>query len=533
MLALTPTQNKIVKNISKTLSKNESSVAVAYNFVTTQALAKERAQKDSLPYINVYEQKIQEDIFTILSLEVALEKSILPIKFESGKLTLVIDESGDFRFAEQLQIQNKNIKSIDYFYGDKFAIHKVLQQCLALQQQEQNIYETLFCEKQVDYTKIADQVIADAILSQASDIHIYPEQEVGNVFFRIDGVLNYRFSYKLEHHESIVNVYKQKYKSNSVDKNLPQDGNFTHTYYGERYDIRASTLPTQYGENLVMRLLYSKKLVDVEALGISKSVVERMRYHFAKPKGLILVTGPTGSGKSTTLHSLLATINVLERHVISVENPIEYKVPFIRQSEANKTDKYTFSDALKAIMRQDPDVIFIGEIRDEETAKFALEASMTGHLVISTLHTNDAVGSITRLENLGIPTYLIADGLRAAANQRLIRKLCSECKESHVYSAKELHESFHVPLEMMPNQEYEIFQAKGCPSCYQTGYSGREMVLEFFEVDEEIQKLMLHQKDKFEIRQKAQENGMVLLKNDAIRKVLNGITSFDEIERVI
>ncbi len=533
MLTLTTTQNQIIKNISKTLSKSDSNVAVAYNFVTTQALAKEQAKKDSLPYIDVYKQELQEGIFATISLQVALEKSILPIKFESGKLTLVIDESGDFRFAEQLQIQNKNIKDIEYFYGDKFAIHKILQRYIAFEQQGQNIYETLFSEKQVDYNKVADQIIADAILSQASDIHIYPEQEVGNLFFRIDGVLNYRVSYKIEHHESIVNVYKQKYKSNSVDKNLPQDGNFTHTYYGERYDIRASTLPTQYGENLVMRLLYSKKLVDIEALGISKSVIERMRYHFAKPKGLILVTGPTGSGKSTTLHSLLGTINVLERHVISVENPIEYKVPFIRQSEANKTEKYTFSDALKAIMRQDPDVIFIGEVRDEETAQFALEASMTGHLVISTLHTNDAVGSITRLENLGIPTYLIADGLRAVTNQRLVRKLCNNCKESHTYTSQQLQENFGVPMEMLSKSEYEIFYPKGCSSCHQTGYSGREMVVEFFEVDEEVQKLMLHKKDKFEIRQKAQEKGMVLLKNNAIRKVLEGVTSFDEIERVI
>lgn len=376
--------------------------------------------------------------------------------------------------------------------------------------------------------KFVNSLIFRAVKEKASDIHIEPFEKEFLVRFRIDGVLYDIIRQPKRAHAAISSRLKVMGTLDIAEKRLPQDGRIKIKIAGKDVDIRLSTVPTHYGERVVMRILeQSGTPLDLEVLGFSEKSHRLIEKLIFRKYGIILVTGPTGSGKSTTLSSCLVKLNSPERNILTVEDPIEYQITGISQVQVNAKIELTFSRALRAFLRQNPDVIMVGEIRDKETAEIAINASLTGHLVLSTLHTNDAASSASRLIDMGVEPFLVASSLLGIIAQRLMRRVCTKCRQPHVPTEFELHE---LGLTQVPS-DAQIFKAVGCPSCAQSGYSGRTVIHELLEVEDKARSLIIKCSDAGSIKKAAIENGMITLREDGVKKVLQGITTVDELMR--
>lgn len=377
--------------------------------------------------------------------------------------------------------------------------------------------------------RYVNAIIFKANSERASDVHIEPYEEKLKVRFRIDGVLVDVASEDRAFQASIISRIKVMAGLNIAEKRLPQDGRIGIKIAGRDVDIRVSTVPTQFGERIVMRLLdKSATVLDLEQLGIegrNKDIVDRLIH---KPNGIILVTGPTGSGKTTTLYSCLARINTTDLNILTVEDPIEYQLDGIGQMQVNPKIGFTFASGLRAILRQDPDIVMVGEIRDAETAEIAIQASLTGHLVLSTLHTNDSAGALTRLIDMGIEPFLVASSLLAVMAQRLVRRLCPHCKEQYELSDTELSELGLDPRSV-PNRVGYRPGSRECGRCQNTRYSGRTGIHELLIIDDEIRSLVLKRVDSSSIKNAAIPKGFLTLRADGAQKVLQGVTSVEEV----
>ena len=376
--------------------------------------------------------------------------------------------------------------------------------------------------------KFVNSLIFRAVKEKASDIHIEPFEKEFVVRFRVDGVLYDIIRQPKKAHAAIASRIKVMGTLDIAEKRLPQDGRIKIKIAGKDIDIRLSTVPTSFGERCVMRILeQGNTVLELEHLGFtgkSKTNVESLIF---RKYGIILVTGPTGSGKSTTLSACLTKLNSPTRNIMTVEDPIEYQIPGINQVQVNAKIELTFSRALRAFLRQNPDIIMVGEIRDKETAEIAINASLTGHLVLSTLHTNDAAGAATRLIDMGVEPFLVASSVLGIIAQRLIRKVCMKCREPHVPTEFEMHE---LGLTQLP-PDATIFKAVGCPSCSQSGYSGRTVGHELMVVDDQIRSLIVKNSDAGTIKKMAVSHGMTTLREDCVSKVLKGITTVEELTR--
>ncbi|OQX72960.1 MAG: general secretion pathway protein GspE [Campylobacteraceae bacterium 4484_4] len=376
--------------------------------------------------------------------------------------------------------------------------------------------------------KLIELILKTAIISGGSDIHIEPTETNCIVRTRIDGMLKEIFVFDKDIYPPLGSRIKLLSNLDIAEKRKPQDGRFSAQIMGKHYDFRMSTLPIMTGESIVMRILdKSKVMIKLEDLGMHPVNYRKFRQAMDAPYGIIFVTGPTGSGKTTTLYAGLNAIKNVKRKIITVEDPVEYQMSLIQQVQVNTKANLTFASALRSILRQDPDIIMIGEVRDKETLKIAVEASLTGHLVFSTLHTNDAVSAITRIVDMGIEAYLVSGALVAIQAQRLIRKLCPHCKVK-ITPPQDVLEDFKGFLP----KEYQFYKAKGCEKCLETGYSGREMVSEVLTVDETIQSMIARGRSKEEILGYALENGFVTMFQDAATRAANGRTTIEEVYRV-
>jgi len=389
-------------------------------------------------------------------------------------------------------------------------------------------------------TELLGAILGGAIVLDASDIHVEPEEKQTRLRIRVDGVLHNIISFDLRIYKSLLSRVKllSSLKLNVTDR--PQDGRFTILMEGTTIEIRVSTLPAERGESIVMRTLNPKSLIEMEALGLRKDLIEIFNREIERPNGMIIVTGPTGSGKTTTLYAILKKINNPEIKIITIEDPIEYHLEGLSQTQVDPKKGYTFASGLKSIMRQDPDAILVGEIRDSETAEIACQAALTGHLVFSTLHTNDAAGAIARLVDLGVRPISIAPAATMVVAQRLPRKVCKKCVELVPPSPEErekLRESLSgVKKEILPSSfsdpKLKIPRAKGCEDCNHTGYRGRIGIYETFLVDDEMEKFILTSPSIIGMKELAIKKGMVLMRQDGLIKVLEKITTMEEIERV-
>jgi type II secretory ATPase GspE/PulE/Tfp pilus assembly ATPase PilB-like protein len=377
-------------------------------------------------------------------------------------------------------------------------------------------------------SEITDLLLMDGIRKRSTDVHINPAADVIHVFYRIDGVLQHGHCIPKSVQAGIVSRIKILAQMDIAEQRLPQDGSFSYEFLNKKYEVRVSTISTIFGENLVMRVLAGGgPLLKINSLGMDEEKSSRIRSLFQKSNGIIIITGPTGSGKTTTLYAALREIDLLERNVITVEDPVEYRLSFVKQTQVNEKVGYDFALASRNFMRQDPDVMLLGEIRDEETAKIAVRASITGHMVLSTLHTNDAVTVIPRLLDLKVDRFLMSSSLLAVLAQRLARRICIYCKEE--YSLTEQEKAVYRQFGMDADRGR---RGKGCRMCNGTGYSGRIAICEILVITDEIKEMIFSGASTIGIRQCAIDNGMVPMQKDGMMKVAAGITTLEEIFRV-
>jgi len=378
--------------------------------------------------------------------------------------------------------------------------------------------------------KLVNHILSQSIKARASDIHIEPYQNSFKVRYRVDGTLYDLLTPPKWIQPALISRIKVMAKLDIAEKRLPQDGRIEVKIGHQDIDIRVSTLPTTFGERVVLRLLNkTSSLIALSELGLSSDKLDMLNELIRLPNGIILVTGPTGSGKTTSLYAVLSTINKPEINIITIEDPVEYQLHGIGQIQVNKKIDLSFARGLRSIVRQDPDVILIGEIRDQETAEIAVQSALTGHLVFSTLHTNDSASAITRLVDIGIEPFLISSAVKAVIAQRLVRVLCTDCKEAYHPDDLTLKSIGIQPEDVKDNT---LYRAIGCPACFQTGYKGRISIFEIMMLDKKLKKLILETYDSNLIAQAAKKMGMVGLRQDGINKILNGITTIAEVLRV-
>ncbi len=378
--------------------------------------------------------------------------------------------------------------------------------------------------------RLVNTIVKQAVSDRASDIHIEPYEKDLAVRFRIDGLLYQMFTPPKKYQGAIISRIKIMSNLNIAENRLPQDGRIQLKIGGKDIDIRISIFPTYWGERVVMRILNKTDMIfDLESLGFSPGVLNAFNDMIKKTHGIILVTGPTGSGKSTTLYSVLTKLNSSDVNILTVEDPIEYQLHGVGQMQVKPKIDLTFATGLRSILRQDPDIVMIGEIRDVETAEIAVQSALTGHRVLSTIHTNDAASGVTRLIDMGVEPFLIASSVNGFLAQRLIRNICPECKESYKPTPKELNE---IGLKSSQLKGGKLFRGAGCEACLHTGYSGRSGIYELLVVSSNIRKLILSHSDSEKIKELAVKEGMSTLLDDGLTKVIAGITTIEEVMRV-
>jgi type II secretory ATPase GspE/PulE/Tfp pilus assembly ATPase PilB-like protein len=534
---ITKEQIEVTLGVQKANPKFFGETLQDLDFVTSGEIAQAIAMQSNLEYLNLELVVPSIKALKLIPYNVAKTKNILPISLDEHTLTVATQEVNDIATLDYLRkISKRNVKFVveDEKTIARYAEIFYYQLSNPVEAEIAQIIKDSLGDVEVNAPHLVELLLNNAIKDHATDVHISPESSASHVSYRIDGVLQHSYSLPLKLHAQLTARIKILSNLNISEQRQPQDGAFSYEFLNEHFDLRVSTLPTNYGENVVMRLLgKNSSLFSLSQLGLTKTNVEKVERYFSKPYGIILIVGPTGSGKTTTLYSALRKIDSLKKNVLTIEDPIEYKFSFIKQTQLNEKAGYNFEAAIRAFMRQDPDVMLVGEIRDHDTAELAVRASITGHLVLSTLHTNDAVGTIPRLSDLGIEPYLIGSGLLAVIAQRLVRKLCPVCKISKEVTKEELIEQGFSDriLDLYP--DYKLFDAVGCENCRGTGYGGRESIIEILEVDDDVEALITKQASTKDILQVAQKKGIHSIKEDGYIKVLQGTTTIEEINRVV
>ncbi len=525
-------QLNIALSVQKITGDRLGETLVSLGFITSKTVAEVLAEQWKMEYIDLSIYPPYPEALKLIPRAVAEEYQILPIYVKNNELVLGLVDPGNFRgidIARRLTSKLVVPKIID-----KESFNETIEKTYyfienPIDKEIKAIIESFLKDAEPDVAAVSnllDLLIAESIRRRATDIHITPQEKVIMIFYRIDGVLQFAYSLPKKIHTTLVSRVKILSGMDIAEQRLPQDGAFTYTFLGREYDMRSSTVPTIHGENVVIRILTkSSSLLDLSRLGFWPEQVELLKELFAKPYGILLITGPTGSGKTTTLYSALREINLAERNVITVEDPVEYRFSFVRQTQVNERAGYTFALAGRNFMRQDPDVMLIGEIRDEETANIALRASITGHLVLSTLHTNDAVSSIPRLVDFNVDRFMLGYALLCVISQRLVRRICPYCKKEYFPTEKEKLE-FSLPDDAI------LYKGGGCEACNMTGYAGRTLISEIMVVDEDIANLISEGESLLKIKKVSMEKGMIPLREDGVKKALMGITTLEEVKRV-
>lgn len=506
-------------------------ILIRLALVTQTELAQAVAKQFGIEFLELRHFSPQKEALSALPIQFARDNSLLPIGVEDTTLIVATSEPDNSKLLDLAsRVSKKRVRCVA---ASPSQIQKHIEKDYYLlehpidEEIEQQLEHAKYNPHDVDTEKLVRLLIMSAINSRATDIHITPTNKTTQIHYRIDGILYPFYSFPIEVHSRVISSIKVKAEMDISEQRKPQDGRLSFDFLNESYDIRVSTLKVTYGENMVMRILASsEELYNIRSLGLDPDDITQLRDLLHKPYGMVLVSGPTGSGKTTTLYAALREISSIEKNIVTVEDPIEYQFPLIRQTQVNEKAGYVFSSAVRAFLRQDPDVILIGEIRDGDTATMALRAAQTGHLVLSTVHANDASGAIPRLKDLGMKDYMISSSLICVIAQRLVRALCPHCKQAYG-SGEDENRIFGI------KPGTTLYTAVGCPRCIKTGYLGRIMVAEILVVSREIERLISLGSHPFEIKEKAVQEGLVTLNGDGIRKILSGRTSFAEVWRVL
>jgi type IV pilus assembly protein PilB len=507
--------------------------------LSPQELAQALAYQAGRDFIDLSVYTPSLDALKLLDKATARQLEVVPLAINNGTLQVAVSDPFNINVIDILK--RKTGLEIDILVSDSKSILRAIeiyyeQLTKPIESQIEDMIRQAQREEP-NIPKLIDLFINHGIIDRATDIHISPEQVASHVFYRIDGVLHHYYTFPKEIHTALVSRVKILSGMDISEQRLPQDGGFTYTFLGEGFDMRVSTAPTAYGENVVMRILPKNiSVFNLKNLGFEDDTLNVFEEIITKPYGMVLVTGPTGSGKTTTLYAVLRRINSLKKNILTIEDPIEYRFPFIKQTQVNEKAGYTFARAVRHFLRQYPDVILIGEVRDEETAEMAVRAAITGHLVLSTVHANDAVSTIPRLIDLKVKEYMVASGVLAITAQRLIRKNCPYCSKKYKARREYLKKygfDDGVLDKYNVGDEVVITKGSGCEHCKGTGYLGRLAAVELLVMDEEIGDMVVRGLPPLAISQKAKEKGMRTLKEDGLVKVLKGVTTPEEITRVI
>jgi general secretion pathway protein E/type IV pilus assembly protein PilB len=531
---------------AKTMEIGVVDALVKAGHITEAGVTKCLASQFGMDVISLADYVVSDDVLAMVPRQIARRYRIVPVYKHDNTLTVAIGNPMDVETIDSLRyILKVNVEpvvaskadidgALNRYYGSADdAVESMLQEItegeidLEVVKSHDQLDTPVETEADAPIIKLVGLLIMEAYRNRASDIHIEPLEKRLRVRYRIDGVLHEVDNPPKKLQAAIISRLKIMANMSIAEKRIPQDGRIQIPVMGRVLDLRVSCLPTNHGESIVMRLLdKSSLLLGLGDLGFFSDQQEIMNRLISLPDGVFLVTGPTGSGKTTTLYACLNSINRPDRKIITVEDPVEYQLSGINQVQVNADIELTFAAALRSILRQAPNIIMIGEIRDLETANIAVQASLTGHLVFSTLHTNDAPSAVTRLIDMGVKPFLVASSCRAIMAQRLVRKVCQRCKEPYTPTAYEMQV---LKLDPRDLQKTTIYRGRGCPDCGRTGYRGRTGIYELFELNEEVRQLIYERVASNVLRARARETGMRTLREDGVRKIMAGVTTPEEV----
>lgn len=538
---ITPLQLEHALNEQKANGKRLGETLVAIGYLTERQILQTLEKQLSISYVTLSEEKIEKEAIAAVPLFLAERYNILPIRKEGLRLFVAMSDPTNFyaiddvRMVSGLEVvpvlaESKDIAlAMNNHYGVQGRVESAVSK---LKEDEVTtvVRDVQDSDESAPIISIVNSLIQQAVRDKASDIHIEPQEECLRVRFRVDGVLREVISFPKNTQAPILSRIKIMAEMDIAEKRLPQDGRINVVEKGHQIDLRVSTLPTILGEKVVLRILdKSAMAIALEDLGFSEKNMEMYNKLITKSYGLVLVTGPTGSGKSTTLYSTLMHVNSTTKNIITVEDPVEYRILGVNQVAVNNKAGLTFANGLRTILRQDPNVIMVGEVRDGETAEITINAALTGHLVFSTLHTNDAAGAISRLIDMGVEPFLVVSSVRGIIAQRLVRLICPHCKKEYV---PEPFSNERLYLGIGQNEPITLWKGEGCPRCNFSGYSGRLAIHEVLPIQEEMKAMIMNKVSDDLLFEAGRKYGTTSMKEDGIQKVLQGKTTVDELLRV-
>lgn len=535
---LNPEQLDLAVREAKRQGRLLGQVLVSLGFLSESVLARYLAAGTQTDIIDLAEKFVVPDILDLIPYSVAKQHQVLPISKQGDVLTIAmadplnilavdaIESHTGLNIKTQTAPTQELLEAIERHYAHSESIKQILDE-LTLKGLAELGEES---SGEAPIIRLCNQLITAAIQARVTDIHVEPDEQYLRVRMRVDGVLAQEILIPKQLQPPISARLKLMANLNLTEKRIPQDGRIPFSLGTRRIDLRVSTLPTNFGESIVLRVLDKGSVkLEFDALGLTPKDQSRIQSLIRRPHGIILVTGPTGSGKTTTLYTALRNVNAKELSVFTLEDPIEYQMPLIRQTQVNPEIGMTFAAGLRALLRQDPDVILVGEIRDQETADLAMRAALTGHLVFSTLHTNDALGAIPRLIDMGVEPFLLASALTAVIGQRLVRCICPECKVEREHSDRVLSElNVAISREQVPR----LWMGTGCRACNQTGFKGRLGIYEIVHINEQLHAPIVHGPDMAGIRAIIGKEDMPTMFEDGLGKALQGLTTIEEVMRV-
>ena len=522
------------------------------NFTFEDVLIKENYLKESelievlhiifnIPVVNLENYKIDYKLLELFTEDFLRNNSFIPLRLSNKNIEIAVKDPSEIILIDDIEkmtglkvkvflaTSSQILKMINRIYTDDYnykeQIFTEINQNTKLVNENKEMSEIV---QESPIVKLTNMILKEAVIAKASDIHIEPEEKKVRIRFRIDGILATKMVLPYQSINSLISRIKIISDLDITENRMPQDGRIEKEIDGEKIDMRVSTIPTIHGEKAVIRLLKKENsIININKIGFNQDNLRIFKDLIKKQKGIILLTGPTGSGKSTTLFAALNKLKNDSKNIITIEDPVEYRIPGINQIQLNKKINFDFPNALKSILRQDPDIIMVGEIRDKKTAAIAIRAALTGHLVLTTLHTNDAVSSIVRLIDMGIPSYLVAAAVKGVVAQRLVRRICENCKREYI-----LNEEDQKFFSHFSNQK-KFYRGNKCERCHQIGYKGRIAIHEILLIDNIIQKMIGKEVDESKIKKHLKDQGKKFLIEDGFEKAKKGVTSLEEIIRVL
>ncbi len=545
---LKPDQVSAVKLESINSGQPSEKIILEHNFASTEQIAQARAQQLGIPFVNLAGKGIDPEVLNLIPEPVARRYKLIPFHIEGDGISVAMADPLDLQVVQF--IEKKSGKRIHRFLAlpediltsinDQYSQNLTTDVVSALKEvgnvpdeEKTSEFDQTEVIREAPVSNIVTQLLEYAVKTKSSDIHIEPEETQTRVRFRIDGILHEKVLLPKKVHDAVISRVKILSGLKIDERRLPQDGRFTFESHGAEIDLRVSSLPTVFGEKIVLRLLpKATKPPTLQDLGLRGMALKNLETQMLRSHGVILVCGPTGSGKTTTLYSILSKLSTTKVNVLTVEDPVEYHIYGANQVQVNPTIGLTFASALRSFLRQDPNIILVGEIRDTETAELAIQAALTGHQVFSTLHTNSASGALPRLLDMGIEPFLLASAINAVEGQRILRKVCSYCRYTYTPPPEVEQNIEQVLGPLLSKKPVILYKGKGCKQCGNVGYLGRTGIYEVLPISEKIMKLILKRASTKEIEDQAVSEGMITLKQDGYLKAVEGETTLEEVLRV-